>query len=237
MPKLSGRSLPYAVCLILTQSSIHAMPVNGQELTQVLQARPNLDRGAGYFSGCSACHGDKGGGQTDGRVPRIGGQFYSVIARQLVAFRHGQRWDLLMENFADKHRLPDAQSVADVAGYVSQLQDPTPVGVGSGEFVRQGAQTYFRLCESCHGSSGQGNRQQAVPKVAGQHYEYLRRQIYDAVDGRRPSFPPEHIRLLAQLDRDAIAGVADYLSRIVPRSPAKSGEGPLQQTSFGAQGR
>jgi hypothetical protein len=41
----------------------------------------------------------------------------------------------------------------------------------------------------------------AVPKIGGQHYEYLRRQIYDAVDGRRPGLPASHVRLLARLDQ------------------------------------
>jgi cytochrome c553 len=113
--------------------------------------------------------------------------------------------------------LPDAQAIADVAGYVSQLDDPSPAGTGSGELVARGARVYFRLCESCHGSSGQGDPKHTVPRIAGQHYEYLRRQIYDAVDGRRPGFPFSHVRLFARLEHDDIAGVSDYLSRIAPR--------------------
>ena len=193
------------------------VPSGSQEILEAMSARPDFDRGAHYFNSCANCHGGRGGGSTDGKVPRIGGQHFRVVVRQLVAFRHGQRWDILMENFADRHRLPDAQAVADVAGYVSRLDDPAPPGKGSGELVAEGARIYFRRCESCHGSSGQGDPDHAVPRIAGQHYEYLRRQIYDAVDGRRPGFPPSHVRLLAPLDRDAIAAVADYLSRIAPR--------------------
>jgi cytochrome c553 len=194
-----------------------AMSSSTQEYLEAVKASPDLERGKHYFSTCANCHGIKGGGSVDGKVPRIGSQHFRVVVRQLVAFRNGGRWDILMENFADRHRLPDAQAIADVAGYVSQLADPTPPGVGSGELVELGARIYLRQCESCHGSSGQGNPNQAVPRVAGQHYEYLRRQIYDAVDGRRPGFPADHVRLLARLDHDEIAGVADYLSRIVPR--------------------
>ncbi len=194
-----------------------AMPTAYQEYMQTLQSTPDVDRGAHYFTTCANCHGPKGGGKIDGKVPRIGGQYFRVIARQLVAFRHGQRWDILMESFADQHRLPDAQAIADVSAYIAQLYDPSPAGVGSGELAPHGASVYFRLCESCHGSSGQGDSEHAVPKIAGQHYEYLRRQIYDAVDGRRPGFPASHVRLLARLDHDDIAGVADYLSRIAPR--------------------
>jgi cytochrome c553 len=57
----------------------------------------------------------------------------------------------------------------------------------------------------------------SLPRIGGQHYEYLRRQMYGAVAGRRPEFPPSHVRLQARLEHDDIAGVADYLSRIAPR--------------------
>jgi cytochrome c oxidase subunit II len=193
-----------------------AVPTAYQEYLDAIKARPDVNRGAQYFVACAGCHGPQGGGKADGQVPRIGGQYFRVIARQLVAFRHGQRWDIRMENFADRHRLLDAQAIADVAEYVSELSDSSPSGVGSGEFVTQGARVYFRLCETCHGTSGQGDPNNLVPRIGGQHYEYLRRQIYDAVDGRRPGFPAPHVRLLARLEHDDIAGVADYLSRIAP---------------------
>jgi cytochrome c553 len=193
------------------------MPTAYQEFLDTMQSRPDPDRGAQYFTICATCHGAKGGGTQSGEFPRIGGQYYTVLVRQLVAFRHGERWDFRMENFADRHRLADAQAIADVAGYVSQLDDPSPPGVGSGDLVEHGASTYFRLCESCHGASGQGDSAHVVPKIGGQHFQYLRRQIYDAVDGRRPGFPASHVQLLARLDHDDIVGVADYLSRIAPR--------------------
>ena len=205
-------------CAVAALSSIaFAMPTAYQEFLETVQARPNLDRGAQYFTTCATCHGVQGGGTRSGEFPRIGGQYYRVLVRQLVAFRHGERWDFRMENFADRHRLADSQAIADVAAYASQLDDPSPPGVGSGDLLGHGASIYFRLCESCHGTSGQGDAAHVVPRIGGQHFEYLRRQIYDAVDGRRPGFPAPHVRLLARLDHDDIVGVADYLSRIAPR--------------------
>jgi cytochrome c553 len=205
-------------CAVAALSSIaFAMPTAYQEFLETLQARPNLDRGAQYFTTCATCHGVQGGGTRSGEFPRIGGQYYRVLVRQLVAFRHGERWDFRMENFADRHRLVDSQAIADVAAYVSQLDDPSPPGVGSGDLLGHGASIYFRQCESCHGTSGQGDAAHVVPRIGGQHFEYLRRQMYDAVDGRRPGFPAPHVRLLARLDHDDIVGVADYLSRIAPR--------------------
>src|SRR5215469_190102 len=186
-----------------------------QEYQNALHSKPNLDRGAELFRTCLVCHGPSGAGTPDGGVPRIAGQHFSVILSQLVDFRHDKRWDPRMEHFADSHHLVNAQALADVAGYVSQLQTQPEdtLGVGSGEGVSRGAQIYSRGCAGCHGMDAQGNAREKIPQLAGQHFEYLRRQVYDAVDGRRPNFSSEHIRLLGGLDHDDIAAVCDFLSR------------------------
>src|SRR5262249_51759112 len=98
-----------------------------------------------------------------------------------------------------------------------------PAGQGSGKNVDAGVALYAKRCGSCHGASAAGNDAHAIPKVAGQHYEYLQRQIYDAVDGRRPNFSPAHIRLLPQPEHDDIEAVADYLSRLPSSQAGKSG--------------
>jgi cytochrome c553 len=191
-----------------------------QELQDAQRARPDLVRGADYFSSCAACHGPDGGGTPDGLIPRIGGQHVSVLLKQLVDFRHGQRFDVRMEHFTDQHHLEGPQAIADVAAYVSSLEPKTAAAVGDGGQLRHGADVYARQCVSCHGPGGQGEEKQGVPAIGGQHYEYLRRQIYDAIDGRRPNFSSSHIRLLSRLDHDDIAGVSDFLSRARAVEPA-----------------
>jgi cytochrome c553 len=91
-------------------------------------------------------------------------------------------------------------------------------GVGTGELAEHGAGLYAKQCSSCHRPTGQGNANKLIPRIAGQHYEYLMRQIYDAVDRRRPNFPAAHVRLLARLQRNDIVGLADFLSRSAPQN-------------------
>jgi cytochrome c553 len=129
-------------------------------------------------------------------------------------YRHDRHWDMRMEHFSDRHHLADAQAIADVASYVNHLAIEVPPGVGDGELVDHGAQVYAEHCRSCHGRSADGDEKAMIPRIAGQHYEYLTRQIYDAVDGRRPNFSKAHVRCLARLGRDDIVGLADYLSRL-----------------------
>lgn len=212
-----------SLCLIgLLPSSAHPVSSSRQEFLEALRSTPNLDRGAKLFDTCAACHGTSGAGTRDGAIPRIAGQHYSVVAKQLVDYRYDRRWDPRMEHFADQHHLADSQAVRDVAEYIQHLEISATPGMGTGELVEHGRSVYADRCQSCHGAAGEGNAKTLVPQIAGQHYEYLHRQFYDAVEGRRPNFSLEHVRLFAGLDRDDIVGLADYLSRMTPVSePAR----------------
>jgi cytochrome c553 len=198
-----------------------------QEYLDAVRARPNLEHGAQLFENCAICHGSSGGGVEDGSVPRIAGQHREVLIKQLVDYRHDKRWDIRMERYSDKHLLADAQAIADVTGYISQLDRRTPRGVGPGDLVKHGESVYADRCVSCHGRKAEGDAHDVVPRLAGQHYEYVLRQMYDAVDGRRPNFSSSHVRLLAKLERDDLVGVADYLSRLDwPQQTGGAGQPP-----------
>lgn len=184
-----------------------------KELAAIARARPNLERGARLFRDCAVCHGTAGNGADDGSVPRIGGQHFRVLVKQLVSYRHETRWDVRMEHYAGRSLLTNAQDIADVAAYASSLSPDGPLDVGDGALVKHGRQLYADQCATCHGASGEGNDRTATPRLAGQHYGYLLRQMYDAVDGRRPNFSGDHVKRLAKLDRDDFVGVADFLSR------------------------
>ena len=73
---------------------------------------------------------------------------------------------------------------------------------------------YEKACASCHGAAGEGNGARAIPKIAGQHAGYVSRQMYDAVDGRRPQLTRTHRARLAKLDFAEVRGLADFISRI-----------------------
>ena len=70
----------------------------------------------------------------------------------------------------------------------------------------------------------EGDAGVAIPRLAGQHYDYLRRQLYDAVDRRRPNFAADHLKLLSRFERADFAGVSDYLLRL-----EESGEGATRR--------
>jgi cytochrome c553 len=185
-----------------------------RELAAVLRATPDPVNGEALFDNCASCHGADGGGEANGSTPRIAGQHFRVLAKQLVDFRAGKRWDFRMEGAADQHHLTGPQDIADVATYISKLTRPGTRGIGSGEFVEEGQRIYAEQCASCHGPTAEGNADSGVPRLAGQHYGYLMRQMYDAVDGRRPALPRLHSKRIAPLDFEQVRAVSDYLARI-----------------------
>ena len=186
-----------------------------KDLAQVLAGKPDASHGAKVFEQCVACHGPDGGGEVSGSVPRIAGQHYRVLARQIVDFRHGKRWDFRMEGVATSHTvMPELSDITDVAWYVSTLERDGARGVGNGQNVDKGAAIYGAQCASCHGAQAEGNDAKQIPRLSGQHAAYLARQIYDAVDGRRPPLSKTHGKRFAPLTFEEVLGLTDYLARL-----------------------
>jgi cytochrome c553 len=195
-----------------------------KEFLEAAKLTPNADHGAQLFETCAACHGANGVGVSDGSIPAIAGQHGSVLLKQLVDFRHEQRWNERMQHFTDRHHLPTSQDLTDVAAYASRLPRFPAMAdtIGDGAFLREGASVYFRVCEACHGPLGQGDVLRLRPRLAGQHYEYLLRQLGETAAGYRPGMDPAHVARLRALTPEQIRGVADYLSRVSPDLSSQS---------------
>ena len=202
--------------LIALPLGVQADSATVQEYQAVLRSTADVVHGAQLFDTCAACHGLKGAGQSDGTVPAIAGQQFGVLVRQLVNFRHDKRWDERMQHFTDNHHLAGAQDIADVAAYVNGLSATRSLGQGSGEQLKRAANLYKQRCAPCHGESAEGDGDKGSPRLAGQHYVYLLGQLDNAKMGRRPDFPPEHVRLDESIGRPDLLGIADYLSRLGP---------------------
>jgi cytochrome c553 len=198
--------------------SIEPRVARDREFHEAARLEPDLVSGAKLYQTCAACHGEDGRGTEDGEIPAIAGQHGSVLLKQLTDFRHDQRWDERMRNFTDRHHLAGAQDLADVAAYVANLRrfPATAKGIGDGTALGVGASTYFRNCERCHGPLGLGNLLQRRPRLAGQHYGYLVRQLQETAAGLRPGMDRAHVDMLKSLSAEELRGVADYLSRISP---------------------
>src|SRR3569833_1972325 len=97
------RAAVLATAIAVIPLSVFGAENSRGELDAALHSTANLDHGAELFRNCAVCHGASGQGTLDGGVARIAGQHVSVIAKQLVDYRHDRRWDIRMEHFADHH--------------------------------------------------------------------------------------------------------------------------------------
>ncbi len=82
---------------------------------------PDLERGEKIYQACTGCHQATGWGLPSGMIPQIAGQHPRVIVRQLEHFRKGYRISQPMNDVANLEVLREAQSMADVAGYIGRL--------------------------------------------------------------------------------------------------------------------
>ncbi len=223
---LAGIAMSAAVVLAVRAGSIEVDPNSFQgrteaavkEFREAVQLEPDLGNGAKLFAACAACHQADGSGSADGTIPVIAGQHVSVLVKQMVDFRHDRRWHARMREAAKQHDLGGAQDILDVATYAAGLKrlPPREGGTGDGKSLHEGQIVYYRECAACHGRLGEGDLRTLRPRLAGQHYLYLLKQLYDTASLTRPGMDENHVNRISGLSDAERAGVADYLSRVVP---------------------
>lgn len=201
------------------------------DFRSAMKLEADLVHGAELFTTCAACHGASGLGAQDGSVPAIAGQHVSVLVKQLVDFRHDRRWDERMQNFASQHNLNGPQDLLDVAAYAESLPRWPPLEGGNGapSASNEGIVVYHRDCADCHGPLGLGELRRLRPRLAGQRFQYLLRQLEETADGMRPGMDAEHVKLIGALSAEERRAVADYLSRLSPDLASTKDRDPKPQ--------
>lgn len=146
---------------------------------QAQQMTGNAEAGAGKTALCTGCHGIPGYQASFPeiyKVPKIAGQSASYIVSALNQYKGGERKHPTMRAIADAL---SEQDVADLAAYYSQLGlkegDALPVVAAA-----PGAQVQDLIsrdktnaCTTCHGANFSTPNDGSVPKLSGQHADYL----------------------------------------------------------------
>jgi len=92
--------------------------------------------------------------------------------------------------------------------------------------AERGRTLYQRHCTTCHKKDGWGSTGGHTPAVAGQHYQYLVKQIADLRRGQDRENAVFHAAVLHVLrGNQAIADVAAYVSRMEPNPHPRVGTG------------
>lgn len=182
------------------------------EKVEALGLKGDPERGEEAYEVCGACHLPSGSGRPDGTFPQLAGQHATVLIKQMADIRAGRRDNPIMYPFAVT--LVDPQELADVAAYLETLPIPPGNGKGPGSDLEKGKALYDRDCVQCHGSQGEGNEEKFYPVLAGQHYEYMLRQIRDIAALRRRNANPDMVKVVKGYKDEELQAVVDYMSRL-----------------------
>jgi cytochrome c553 len=129
---------------------------------------------------CAACHGPNGN-PTITTNPILAGQTSRYLYLQLRDFQEGRRSDPQMSPMAKDLSRDEMRDLADY--FAAQKPAPQTFRVDAAKARLGRAKAEETLCTMCHlgGFAGQNE----IPRVAGQNYEYVVKQLRDFKDKRR----------------------------------------------------
>jgi cytochrome c553 len=206
--------LVYGTFMLL--SARVTMAADLTEFAAALSLAPDLENGRRLYIYCVSCHGPEGWGREDGAYPQIAGQLASVIIKQLADIRAGNRSNPIMRAFTSPRVLGGAQQIADVAAYAASLPMTPHNGRGPEHLLPEGQAIYTEQCAECHGMQGEGDAEDHIPLLQGQHFNYLKRQFDHIRTGKRRNADRKMARQIRALSRHDENAVLSYVSHLHP---------------------
>lgn len=135
------------------------------------------------WSTCSVCHGHDGV-SPNMSFPNLAGQTKTYLESELGDFRDHSRADHDAQAYMwSMGRNLSAKTITEVVQYFSALtppkgtagENPDEVAAGQKIFEQGIPSESVPACQTCHGAKAVGN--DAFPRLAGQHREYLVAQL------------------------------------------------------------
>jgi cytochrome c553 len=182
-------------------------------------AKPDAAKGqviAGQV--CAACHANDGNSPIAAN-PKLAGQFYEYLHKQMVNFKPqgAKKADRDNPVMAGMVAPLSAEDMKDVAAYYAS-QKLKPAAARDKELAALGQKIYrggitatgVAACSGCHGPAGTGIPAQ-YPRIAGQFPEYIDAQLKAFRAGTRTNDPNSMMRSVAarMTDRE-IQAVSEY---------------------------
>ncbi len=185
----------------------------------------NITKGKELAESCKSCHGDKGQGMKEETrddeilpaIPALAGQVANYTYKQLRDYFNGSRSHVQMTGVA---KGLTEQEAADLAVWFSSLPAQENKSgsrnlARAEKMVEQGdGKRILPPCFVCHGSKGQGEKQD-IPALAGQQADYFARTLLDYKNGQRHNDIYSRMRLIAQqLSDEEIKELALYYQQL-----------------------
>lgn len=156
---------------------------------------------------CTACHGPKGN-SIQPQIPALAGQSARYIYLQLKDFQEGRRSNELMSPLAKDLTRDEMHELANYFAAQKLATQKFQPDTGKARLGKLKADE--TLCTMCHlgGFSGQNE----VPRVAGQSYEYIVKQLFDFKAHRRTNDAGNMTAVSATLSDADIENLAHYIA-------------------------
>jgi cytochrome c553 len=158
---------------------------------------------------CDACHGPNGNAVILGN-PNLAGQNWRYIYIQLKDFNEGRRTDPVMTPISKV--LPRDEMIALGNWYAAQKPAVNQFKADSAKVAAGQKVTETVLCSMCHGGGFRG--QNEIPRVAGQNYEYVVKQLQDFKHKRRTNDAGNMTSVAHTLSDQDIENIAHYITTL-----------------------
>lgn len=162
--------------------------------------------GAAKAVACAPCHGVDGNPSV-GNFPVLAGQNFRYLYLQLRDFKDGRRRDPTMDLIAAKLSREDMLDLA--AHFAARKPAPTGFKPDPARAARGREKAAAALCSMCHLAEFRG--QNEIPRVAGQHYEYVVKQLRDFRAHRRTNDAGNMTAVARSLSDQDIEDLAHYI--------------------------
>lgn len=257
MLRREGVSNMRNIAMVISATALIALAPFGAEASKAYMVPGKGDlangekifkQGKGDVPACNSCHGEDGTGNDDMGTPRIAGQHYPFLVKQLEDFAADRRTDTTMFVMNTNAKGLTVEDRRDVATYLSKqhvqfkgsdLEALKQAGVQVGESYKGRALVEFGspvrndgfpkelgskgpgipACKSCHDYGGRG-APPVYPMIGKQRYVYLVNQLKKWRDGSRANDPMGQMQAVARkLSDDDIHNAAAYLTSAHPTTP------------------
>ena len=162
---------------------------------------------------CGSCHGPAGQGENS-RYPKLSGQNPEFLVQQMFNFKAGKRKSVIMSpqladlTGGDATQL--AQYFASQRLVPSLTTDKALIEAGRILFLQGNPASKVTACAACHGPNARGG--QMLPRLAGQHAEYLELQLRSYIARSRATDQALMHSVASNLSDPEIRAVSYFLS-------------------------
>ncbi len=162
---------------------------------------------------CFLCHGVQGE-STSEIFPRLAGQHAEYIAKQLTAFKNGQRKSTAMVEMVAKLTPDEMLALGKYYEKMSipreEPKDPQLAAVGRYIFYNGNKFSGVPACVSCHGANAEGSAN--LPRLATQFSGYIHTQLKSFNKRERTNDNAVMHTVVEKMTELEMAAVAEYVS-------------------------